>query len=234
MPSHQPDAEIFRAQLAQDLRAVQPPPDGWERVRSTLVGGGTRARRMTGVRWVIVAAALAGALTAGTVLAAAGGFATRVLPGQKGYGPTYPTAIILVCGGQKAAATPISLADARKRTTFPLLTEGAAEPSSVEWMSFASSDPRCAPGVRMTYHARGSTEVVEEGANRGSTQLTVSAQDQVQTTSSNGKQLLIHYTDATRTRVAAILWQADSTQGNVVFNGPVPLQEALDFVNGLS
>ena len=233
MQSHEPDAETFRTRLAQELSAVEPEPDGWVRVRSALARG-ARGRRLVGARWLIAAAGLAGVLGAGTVFAADGGFFTRELPGQKGKGPSYPTAITLVCWGQQAWATPMSLAEARQRATFPLLTEGAQHPSSVDWMSFASLDARCAPSVRLTYHAGGSTEVVVEGANRGSVQVTVYGQDQVETMSSNGKQLLIHYTDAGRTRVAAILWQAESTQGNVVFNGPVPRREALDFVNGLS
>src|SRR5712692_1079513 len=221
MLTREPDVEVFRNRLHDELLAIEAAPGGWNRVRSALAERAP-ARRLLGRVWLLPAAAALVLLGTATGIAAAQGFSIRVVPAPQVQAPPYPTSIRLVCGMREAQATPTSLDDARRKASFPILIEAGAEPTRVEWISFPAGDPQCAPLVRLTYRLVGSIEVVQEGATgQGPIPVAVTAGDQYEATSLGGKQLFIHYTDGGRIQVAAILWQAEQTQGNVVFDRPV-------------
>jgi hypothetical protein len=230
MLRREPDAEAFRSCLARELGDVSPRPGGWERVRSSLVvaAGETRPRRAA---WLLPALPLAAlALCAGLVaVAATGGLATRTATDQPVEAP-----IVSVCGVLVAIATPISLAEARRRASFPILTEPGSTPSRVDWLTFATSDPGCGPRARLVYRVGGSTAVVQESATSDAVPAAPTGQGRVETASSGGRRLLVGYADASRTRVAAVTWRDDRTRGSALFDVPVSRHDALDFVARLA
>jgi hypothetical protein len=227
MLRREPDTGAFRSGLARELATVSPRPGGWERVRASLVTPAaaprTRraARRLPAVPLVVVA------LFAGlAAVAVAGVLATRPAPGQRVEAPIVP-----VCGALAAIATPISLAEARRRASFPVLAEAGAAPASVDWMTFDARDSGCAPQARLVYGTGDSSVVVRESAARPAA---LAAGPQVETASAGGKRLAVRYADRNRTRVAAVLWAADRTQGSAVFGAPVSRRAAVDFVARLA
>jgi hypothetical protein len=110
MSRPEPDVEAFRSALARELAGVSPRPGGWERVRASLARPAPRSRPRW-ITWLLLAMPLlaAGMLTG--ALASAGDARTGAPAGQAVEAP----AAISVYGALVAVATPISLAEVRRR-----------------------------------------------------------------------------------------------------------------------